>query len=46
VSEITIDDDVLEGLTEAEQDEIIEEDAREAMFNLIEWGWDRCGNDS
>jgi hypothetical protein len=38
--EIEIPDEELEGKNEQEQDDLIDEYAREWMFNNIDWGWE------
>lgn len=37
--ELEIDDNELIGLTEAEREQFIEAEVRDAVFNLISWGW-------
>jgi len=40
---IKVDDEELEGMTEEEQDEHIEENyGKEWLFNNIEWSWKRA----
>ena len=38
-NELEIDDAELLNLTEAERDNFIESEVREAVFDLISWGW-------
>lgn len=37
---IEVDDEDLEDCSEKLRDEIIEEQAREAMWNLVDWDWE------
>ena len=37
--ELEIDDAELSNLTEAERNDFIESEVRDAVFNLISWGW-------
>ncbi len=38
---LEIDDSELEGMTEQEIEDYLEDVAREAMFNMIEWSFER-----
>ena len=40
-STIEIDDDALEGLTDAGRENFIEECAKEHMFSMINWNWEK-----
>jgi hypothetical protein len=44
--EVVIDDSEVEGLSEAEINDLCEDYARDAYHDLIEWGWRRVGDES
>ncbi len=37
--DIEVPDEELEGLEGMERDKVIEEYAKDALWNLVEWGW-------
>jgi hypothetical protein len=38
--EIEIDDEDIAGMTEQERDDYIDDQAREVLWELINWGWE------
>lgn len=37
---LTIDDEDIEGMSERERDDYIEECAQEALWDIVDWGWE------
>lgn len=44
--EFEVDDEDLEDLNEQEHDALVDEYARDVMFDMIDWGWDRVEDES